>query len=207
MVPVCARRDGGKDMRHGLKTVALVVLAIAAVSVAASVIAEEETEEKMMAAKQEMMEMPFGGQKDVAFAGALWSAMEGYDGWLMQSDIMPGKSPHGMFIRLYYSIVTIDDVPYHVVVKDNYGGEGVTIEMVGESPADYLMAVTPMVQRESGYDADNNDWFWVKYAPDGTVGMNDKSMALAGRVAKGSPTGCIACHANAGDGDYLFLND
>lgn len=189
-------------------TVVLVVVAVAAVLVAASVFAQESdemAEKKMM--KEEMMEMPFGGEKDVAFAEALWTAIDGYDGWLMQSDIMPGKSPHGMFVRMYYSIVTVGDVAYHVVVKDNYGGEDVTLEMVKENPAGYLMAVTPMVQREQGYDVDNNNWFWVKYGPDGSIGVNDMKMAMAGRVAKGMPMGCIACHANAGGGDYLFAND
>lgn len=186
------------------------LIAVALVTVLAATLAcADETakmdDEKMM--KKEMMAMPFGGEKDVAFAEALWTAMDGYDGWIMQSEIMPGKSPHGMFIRMYYSIVTVGDTPYHIVVKDNYGGEGVTLDMVKEDPAEHLMAVTPMLQREPGYDADNNDWYWVKYAPDGTVAMNDMDMALAGRVAKGMPMGCIACHANAGDGDFLFAND
>jgi|GEM_PF-3494242 len=30
---------------------------------------------------------------------------------------------------------------------------------------------------------------------------------MAGRVAKGMEQGCIACHSNAVDGDYLFAND
>jgi hypothetical protein len=199
-------------MRSRFTTVAMISLAIAAVLVAASVFAGEtaETDGKMMKAdmaKKEMMEMPFGGEKDVAFAKELWTAMDGYDSWPMQSEIMPGKSPHGMYIRMYYSIVTVGDMPYHIVVKDNYGGEGVTLEMVKEDPAAYLMGVTPMLQREKGYDSDNNDWFWVKYAPDGSIGMNDMNMAMAGRVAKGMPMGCIACHANAAGGDYLFAND
>ena len=119
--------------------------------------------------KAEMMEMPFGGEEDVAFADALWAAMDGYGEWVMQSDIIPGKSPHGMFVRMYYNLVTIDEVAYHVVIKDNYGGKDVTLDMVKESPADYLMAVTPMVQREAGYDAENNDWFYVKYDVAGAV--------------------------------------
>ena len=64
-----------------------------------------------------------------------------------------------------------------------------------------------MVQREAGYDRDNNDWFWVKYSPGGTIDQNPAGMALAGRVAKGTNTGCIACHASAKDNDYLFTND
>jgi hypothetical protein len=167
----------------------------------------EKKAEAEMGGSEEMMEMPFGGDADVAFAEALWVAMDGYQNWMMQSRIMPGKSPHGMFVRLYYSIVNIEGVPYHVVVKDNYGGEGVTLDTVKASPADYLMAVTPMVQRESGYDEDNRNWFYVKFSPDGSIDKNDKDVAMAGRVAKGMPVGCIACHANAADGDYLFAND
>ncbi|MFH1689951.1 MAG: hypothetical protein ABIE42_06900 [Candidatus Eisenbacteria bacterium] len=190
-------------------TGALIAVAIVAVLAASSVFAEETEEmaDKKMMMKKEVMEMPFGGEADVAFAKALWTAMDEYSGWIMQSEIMPGKSPHGMYVRMYYSIVTIDGMAYHVVVKDNYGGEGVTLEMVKERPGDYLIAVTPMLQREQGYDSDNNDWYWVKYGTDGSVAMNDTAMAMAGRVAKGMPMGCIACHANAADGDYLFAND
>ena len=196
-------------MRLVLLAIVVAITAVAIVLVATSALAQEAEKmvDKKVMMKKEMVEMPFGGEKDVAFAEALWAAMDGHDGWLMQSDIMPGMSPHGAFIRVYYNVVTIDGMPYHVVVKDNYGGEGVTLKMVRENPADYLMAVTPMVQREKGYDPDNNDWYWVKYGPDGMVSMDGKNMAMAGRVAKGMPAGCIACHTKAGDGDYLFLND
>ena len=63
-----------------------------------------------------------------------------------------------------------------------------------------------MLQREAGYDDDNDNWFWAKYAPDGSVMANPKGMKLAGRVAKGMPAGCISCHLSAEDGDYLFFN-
>ena len=64
-----------------------------------------------------------------------------------------------------------------------------------------------MLQREAGYDDDNDNWFWVKYAPDRSVMSNPKGMKLSGRVAKGMPAGCISCHLSADDGDYLFFND
>lgn len=159
------------------------------------------------AGEMDEMKMPFGGPKDVGFAGGLWTAMDGYQSWPLASGYYNGASPHGAFIRMYYGLVTVDGSPYHVIVKDNFGGEGATLETVAERPADYLMAITVMVQREYGYDADNNDWFWVKYGADGSVGMNDMGMALAGRVAKGMDMGCIACHKSAGDGDFLFIND
>ncbi len=62
-----------------------------------------------------------------------------------------------------------------------------------------------MFQREEGYDADNRNWFWVKYLPDGSLDKNPAGMALAGMVGKNADAGCIACHR--GDPDYLFTTD
>ncbi|MEJ2721837.1 MAG: cytochrome P460 family protein [bacterium] len=151
--------------------------------------------------------MPFGGDQDVAFAKDVWKAMNGYMNWRMSSDVYPGQSPHGKFLRMYCNIINVNGKPYHAIIKDNYGGEGAGIDAVTKDPAKYLMAVTVMVQREPGYDDEDNNWFWVKYAPDGSIDKNPKGVAMAGRVAKGMKTGCIACHANAKQGDFIFSND
>ena len=150
---------------------------------------------------------PFGGPDDVAFAGKLWKAIEGYENWKLTTDISPGSSPHGKWLRLFSSWVTVDGKSYPIVVKDNHGGRGVTPERVREDREAWLRAVTIMLQREPGYDPDNQNWFWAKYGKDGTVEKNDMGMALAGRVAKGMPQGCIACHLQAKGDDYLYLND
>jgi hypothetical protein len=220
-----ARPTGDVDERHCERRVtmrkgpmtAIVAAVVLCLALLTAISAGEEAEQEKMAeqektaekedTKEKPEEMAFGGKKDVAFANALWTALEGHEDWIMQSEIMPGKSPHGAFVRMYYSIVTIDGQAYHVVNKDNYGGEGVTLEMVKENPATYLVALTPMVQREHGYDPDNNDWFWVKFNDDGSIGTTPDGKAIAGRFAKGMPMGCISCHANAGGGDYLFAND
>jgi len=147
-----------------------------------------------------MMPMNFGGKDDVAFANDIWKGMKDYDKWLMKSDVIEGHSPHGAFVRLYYNIVNANDKPYHVIVKDNYGGEGATLDTVSQSPEKYFMGATVMIQREAGYDKKNNDWFWVKYDKDGVAKMND--MAIAGKVGL-----CIDCHVKAQGNDYLFTND
>ncbi len=113
----------------------------------------------------------------------------------MKTDMIPGKSPHGAFVTIYYDAVNVGGKTYHTIIKENF------------APEKKLAAVTIMVQREAGYDADNNDWFYVKYDPDGTVGKNDMGVALAGKVAKGMDQGCIACHKAAGGNDYIFIND
>ena len=61
--------------------------------------------------------------------------------------------------------------------------------------------------KRNGYDRDNNDWFWVKFLPDGSLDSNPEGVKLAGRVAKGMSAGCIACHKAAPGGDLVFNND
>lgn len=155
----------------------------------------ETTPAEATMAPGEMKTMPFGDKEDTEFAALVWAAMDGYENWIMKTDMYPGKSPHGKFLRMYYSMVRVAGKPYHIIVKDNYDAKK------------NLAAVTIMVQREAGYDADNNDWFWAKFKADGTIDRNPKDMALAGRVAKGMDTGCIACHKGAMDSDYVFTND
>jgi len=152
-------------------------------------------------------DMPFGGSDDVEFAKNAWEELKGYEDWKMQSDYYEGQSPHGDYVKIYYSMITVDNTPYHVVVKDNFRGDDLTVETVANAPDDYFASATVMIQMDDGYDPKNNNWFWVKYGADGSIMTNPKGMALAGRVAKGSGQGCIACHANARDNDYLFSND
>jgi len=68
-----------------------------------------------------------------------------------------------------------------------------------------------MFEREAGYDADNQNWFWVKYKPGGGLDarqLGGKQVPLAGRIAKGNTVeengGCIYCHSSAGGRDYIF---
>ena len=149
----------------------------------------------------------FGGKKDVAFAKKLWKAAEGYPKWKLTSDVSKGGSPHGKWVRLFSTWVTVDGRSYPIIVKENYGGRGVTQEKARQDRQKWLQAVTIMLQREAGYDRDNQNWFWVKYDPKGEIMSNAKGVKLAGRVAKGTTKGCIGCHSQAGGKDYLFSND
>ncbi len=151
--------------------------------------------------------MAFGGGTDVAFAGKVWRAMDGYTDWKLSTEIYKGGSPHGKYVQLFSTWVTVDGRAYPIIIKDNYGGRGVTPDRAREDRSAWLKAVTIMLQREEGYDADNDNWFWVKYKPDGSIDKNEMGMKLAGRIAKGMPKGCISCHLQAGGGDYLFSND
>ncbi len=157
----------------------------------------------------------FGLADDVAYATALWQAMVaarlvGPDERKLEP-FYGGAKPHGMILELAYQDLDVDGHTGFIVVKKNYDGPGVSEEAVAWDRARYLSSITVMFKREVGYDPDNQDWFWVKYKPDGSLQAKDVGGAkvpLAGRIAKGKSRedsrGCIYCHASAGGGDYIF---
>jgi len=154
--------------------------------------------------------MPFGGPDSVTYAGDLWRALQvarlvGPNA--IESKAYPGQHPHGAVLQNVDDMLTVNGVTGPVIVKNNYGGEGASVESVTMNPNKYLAAVTVMFKRP-GYDPDNQDWFWAKYLPDGSLDKNPKGMQLAGRVAKvDPPAGCIACHSAAPGGDMVFTHD
>ncbi len=107
--------------------------------------------------------------------------------------LYPGQSPHGAQLAMYLNrraVTNPTELPGgSIIVKENYADDGQT-----------LMAVTVMYRSE-GYDPEHNDWYWVKYNPDGSVAQND-GMLLAGRVG-----GCIDCHSSSTGEDFAFFND
>lgn len=155
-------------------------------------------------------DMQFGGEGDVGYAAQLWSAMADAkmvgDG-AVRSFPYEGVAPHGMMLETFYSEASVDGHTGTLIVKRNYGPEGVTVDQVLADPGKHLGAVTVMFRREGGYDDDNGNWFWAKYLPDGSLDKNPKGMSLAGRVAKGMDMGCIACHSAAPGEDYVFTSD
>jgi len=159
------------------------------------------------AAAAQMMKMPFGDPASVAYSNSLWAAMARArlaGAKAKAAKPYKGQAPHGAILETVTSTVTVGGHRGKVVVKRNYGPAGISTKDVLRNRAKHLKAVTVMFKREKGYDADNNDWFWAKYKPDGTLHTNPKGMQLAGRVAKGMDAGCIACHAAVKEKDYLF---
>ena len=117
-----------------------------------------------------------------------------------------GQHPHGAILDTIRGPINIDGRLLNIIIKRNYGGPGVSKETVANDPEKYLKAVTVMLKRP-GYDAETKDWFWVKYKADGSIDTNPKGMKLAGKVAKGKPKGCTACHTAAPGGDMVFTSN
>ncbi len=151
----------------------------------------------------------FGTDTDAGYAEKIWAAMREQNligDTMLRAFPYEGVEPHGKMLETFYSSASIDGHDGALIVKRNFGPEGVTADQVLSDPGKHLGAVTVMFRREEGYDPDNGNWFWAKYLPDGSLDKNPNGMRLAGRVAKGADAGCIACHSGAG-GDYLFTTD
>lgn len=134
-----------------------------------------------------------GGGMPPADAGRLWTHMTetspyaGWGFWPGHTEIYPGKSPHGAFLKLYANPIALkaarEGTPMPVgaiIVKENYGKDKKT-----------LMAVTPMY-KVKGYNPAAGDWFWVKYGPNGKV------------LKAGKPKGCISCHSVKKKNDWIY---
>ena len=149
------------------------------------------------------MVMPFGSDEDIEYASNLWSQME-QGGFNSKPAILyVGGPPHGPVREVLEGFID----GHRVIVKRNYGGEGVSVQSVEGNRTNFLKAITIMAKRDAGYDTENGDWFWAKYKADGSLHINDKNIQLAGRIAKGMNTGCIVCHQAASGNDLVFAHN
>jgi hypothetical protein len=153
--------------------------------------------------------MPFGSEEDVDFAAQIWTYLEESKlagPGMIRATPYEGTDPHGMMLETFYTTAEIDGHEGDLIVKRNFGPEGVTEDEVLRNPDEHLAAYTVMFRRTAGYDPENADWYWVKYLPDGALDQTPDGVAMAGQVAKGMDEGCIACHQSAGE-DMVFTSD
>jgi len=147
----------------------------------------------------------FGGDDDQDYASQLWAALDEASlvgDRVIHGTFYEGMEPHGFVLETLFADINVDGTTAPVVVKRNYGPAGVDPAEVSNNPNDHLAAVTVMYQRP-GFNAETDDWFWVKYLPDGTLDVaGDAQIPMAGNVA-----GCIGCHGDAPGGDWLFVTD
>ena len=118
------------------------------------------------------------------------NAAEAWELWPGKERLYQGTDPHGALLTTYlnptaYDALTGDagSLPHgSIVVKENY-------------MPDSTLAATTVMYKAEGYDAEHNDWWWVKRLADGTV------------EASGRVQGCIGCHGGAAQNDYIMTAD
>lgn len=180
----------------------LVVLSVVVFVASCITTGNKKTGEQQMASEK-TMRPPFGNAEDIDYAKQLWVKMEAKGLNSTPANLYVGGPPHGPVREVLEAVID----GKRIIVKRNFGGEGVSVESVDLNRAAFLKAVTVMAKREAGYDPENGDWFWVKYKPDGSLHTNAKGMKLAGKVAKGMDKGCIFCHQSASGNDLVFLHN
>jgi len=122
-----------------------------------------------------------------------------FEGWEKWTPITPNpviSSGHGnMWVKIYVNKIAeatylSADAPYpecSKIVKPLYSdAEGKSIDKL-----------TIMVKMASGYDSANGDWWYALYDGPGT------KVRKQGRLY----SGCIICHKQAAESDYLFSED
>ncbi len=147
----------------------------------------------------------FGGQQDQDYAAQLWQMMVERDlagDQAIRTFPYQGTDPHGMMLETIYTDASINDHTGNLIIKRNYGPEGVTADEVLGSPQDHLGSVTIMFRRSEDFAPDSGNWFWAKYLPDGSLDQSPEGTPLAGMAQ-----GCISCHASADGGDYVFTTN
>ncbi len=108
--------------------------------------------------------------------------------WPGKTKLYKGTHPHGAFLTTYVSKGAYQAIEGKAgsiptgefVVKENYTPEK-------------KLAATTVMYKQAGYNAEGGDWFWLKYAPDGTI------------QKEGKVGGCIGCHTAVKDNDWLFI--
>jgi hypothetical protein len=133
------------------------------------------------------------GSPSIANGPAMWKFItveRPYTRWPLwpgKGKLYEGREPHGMLLTTYVSKGALK------VIKNKKGkfGDAAIIVKENYKPDKTLAAVTVMYKVRE-YNPEAGDWFWAKYAPDGTV-------QKAGKVE-----GCINCHSDAADNDWVF---
>ncbi len=98
-----------------------------------------------------------------------------------------GQHPHGAYLTTYVSPAVLAALQS----KSGKLPDGAIIVKENFSPEKELAAVTVMYRR-TGYNPEEGDWFWLKFAPDKTV------------LAEGRVDGCINCHRAVQNNDWVF---
>jgi hypothetical protein len=147
-----------------------------------------------------------GAQDSDQKTSQLWQRIQG-DKYRNNWSLFPGKGklykgtePHGMLLTTYVNETAeqaltsgAKELPKgSILIKENY------------MPDKTLAAVT--VMEKTGENKD--DWYWVKYNPDGTIAtmeMEKDGMKMNMPVAGGKETMCAMCHAASVSGVYNIM--
>jgi hypothetical protein len=112
------------------------------------------------------------------------------------TEMQEGKSPHGAYV----TILVNDVAARSIEEKKGSFDEGSLIVKKNYDQDKKFTAYTVMY-KVKGYDPEDGDWYWAKFAEDGTTDLEGEAVKAL-FTEKGE--GCIACHAQVKDRDWVF---
>lgn len=150
------------------------------------------------------------GSDPAARAQIELEALQGvpYTDWAFEPGVPEGYyvgvEPHGLVLQVFLNQVAYQDLASGadtfsdgaIIMKENHMPTGVDVDAMPLQAAvpgfeGDLASYTFMIKDE-GYNPDGGDWFWAKLQADGSVD------------AAGTPDGCLGCHAQVEDNDWVF---
>jgi hypothetical protein len=133
------------------------------------------------------------------FATSLWQFMTRekapYQKWpsTPAAPIEGVESPHGTAGKTYFNEAAATGWKQPpqgaILVHEELDEDGKKIKAVS------------VMYRVKGTAPKTNDWYWLRYQPNGKLAMQDKK-PVAGQV-----TSCIECHRKAAGNDFIFSNE
>ena len=147
-------------------------------------------------------EPPSGTAAHERQARELWATMESHDTWshpALRPGWQPATAPHGQWLKTYLN-------PAAAASTSTFAeGSVIMAKSYADQDEDTLEFITAMT-RVPGFEPEHGDWFWAKFAPDGSLMLDAQGASLAGAIGKGAQVGCIDCHTGASGSDYVFAN-
>lgn len=113
-----------------------------------------------------------------------------YPAWPGKEGIYESTMPPGDILRLYVNDLALDTIVNKKGMFPN--GSLLIKEIYTEEKKVSLLTV---MYKAKGFNPKGNDWYWVKYKPDGEVKLEGK-----GEV-------CIGCHVGVADNDFVFTGN
>lgn len=130
---------------------------------------------------------PFPAAGDLRYHMTVHMPYREWVKWPGKGEMYSGMEPHGSLLTTYVNEQALDSIKKakggmadgSIIVKENYDS------------GKQLVAVTVMYKVKD-YNPDAGNWFWAKYDPKLNI------------LAEGKIEGCIKCHGEAKDNDYIM---
>ncbi|MCF6147808.1 MAG: cytochrome P460 family protein [Candidatus Kuenenia sp.] len=119
--------------------------------------------------------------------------------WPGKEAFYNGIDPHGTLLNTY-----VNEVAYESIIQEKESIPYDAVIVTENYMFDKNLEFITVMKKIKGFDPENNDWFWIKFKPNGAIITEEKygeTIPLAGKVDT-----CITCHKNQSLNDYIYTS-